>query len=88
MDPLILPTATLQELISHLTPRQREVVALLAQGKGDKEAGQILSISPRTLQAHVYRACDRAGVENRVQLIVVYAMWQAVTLSVVPKADV
>lgn len=78
MDPLTLQAPAISELVSRLTPRQREIVSMLAQGKSNKEAATLLSISGATVKDHVYKACRRLEVENRTQLIVVFAMWKAI----------
>lgn len=52
-----------------LTPRQREVLQLLAEGKSAKEIGAILGISARTAEAHKYRMMDDLGVKTTAQLV-------------------
>ncbi len=37
---------------AQLTPREREVLQLIAQGQSNKEAGRELGISPRTIEVH------------------------------------
>jgi DNA-binding NarL/FixJ family response regulator len=41
------------ELLADLTPREREVLALLAAGRGSKQIALQLAISPRTLGTHI-----------------------------------
>jgi LuxR family quorum-sensing system transcriptional regulator CciR len=53
-----------------LTPRQRDCVALVAQGKSDWEIGQLLGISESTVHKHVEDAKRRFGVSTRIQLVV------------------
>lgn len=48
-----------------LTKRQREVLALIARGAGDKEIGARLGISPATVQKHAAGLVKRLGVPNR-----------------------
>lgn len=52
-----------------VTPRQREVLQLLAEGKSAKEIGAILDISPRTAEAHKYKMMDDLGVKTSAELI-------------------
>ncbi len=52
-----------------LTPRQREVLQLLAEGKSAKEIGAILDISPRTVETHKYKMMDDLGVKTTAELI-------------------
>jgi LuxR family transcriptional regulator, transcriptional regulator of spore coat protein len=51
-----------------LSPRERELVALLSRGHTDQEAAVRLGISPRTVTALVRGLMDRLGVDNRFQL--------------------
>ena len=52
-----------------LTPRQREVLQLIAEGKSAKEIGGILNISPRTVETHKYKMMDDLGVKTSAELI-------------------
>ena len=52
-----------------LTPRQREVLQLLAEGKSAKEIGAILEISPRTVETHKYKMMDDLGVRTSAELV-------------------
>jgi LuxR family quorum-sensing system transcriptional regulator CciR len=53
-----------------LTPRQRDCVVLVAQGKSDWEIGQLLGISESTVHKHIEDAKRRFGVSTRIQLVV------------------
>jgi DNA-binding NarL/FixJ family response regulator len=50
-----------------LTPRENEVLRLLAQGNSSAEIAQQLVISPRTVGTHVQHILAKLGVENRTQ---------------------
>jgi DNA-binding NarL/FixJ family response regulator len=50
-----------------LTPRQADVLALLARGLANKEIGEQLAMSPSTVRAHVSAIFKLLGVENRTQ---------------------
>jgi len=52
-----------------LTPRQREVVQLLAEGKSMKEAASILKIKERTVAFHKYRAMEELNVTTSAELV-------------------
>jgi len=52
-----------------LTPRQREVLALVAQGMTNRTIAAQLGVSEGTVELHVSALFDRAGVENRASLI-------------------
>ena len=52
-----------------LTPRQREVLQLLAEGRSMKEAAEILNVTPRTVAFHKYRMMEHLNLKNNVELI-------------------
>lgn len=52
-----------------LTPRQRDVLQLLAGGKSVKEIAAVLGLSPRTVEDHKYRMMETLGLENNVELV-------------------
>ncbi len=54
------------------TPREREILGLLAVGLTDKEAAVQLGISPRTVQMHLRHFCKRNAVRNRAEAA---ALW-------------
>ncbi len=52
-----------------LTPRQREVLQLLAEGRPMKEAAYILEVSTRTIAFHKYRMMEQLGLKSSAELI-------------------
>jgi two-component system NarL family response regulator len=52
-----------------LTPRQIQVLKLLADGLGYKEIGARLFLSPRTIKYHMTEIMDRLHLENRAQVL-------------------
>jgi DNA-binding NarL/FixJ family response regulator len=52
-----------------LTPRQREVLQLLAEGKVMKEVGGILNMSTRTVAYHKYRMMEVLGAKSSAELV-------------------
>jgi DNA-binding CsgD family transcriptional regulator len=52
-----------------LTPRQREVVQLLAKGMSMKEAADILNIRERTIAFHKYRVMRRFKIRSSAELV-------------------
>lgn len=54
---------------AELTPRQREVLQLLAEGCSMKEAAQILKVTARTIAFHKYRIMDRFRLNSNAELI-------------------
>ena len=55
--------------IRKLSPRQREVLQLLAEGKSAKEVASILCISPRTVEFHKYRIMEELGISTSAELV-------------------
>ena len=55
--------------VSNLTPRQREILALLAEGKSAKEIARALDISHRTVEYHKYQAMESLGVGTNAELV-------------------
>jgi DNA-binding NarL/FixJ family response regulator len=53
-----------QKSVAHLTPRQREVLQLVAEGKSLKEIADILHVSKRTAEFHKYRIKDELGLRT------------------------
>jgi DNA-binding CsgD family transcriptional regulator len=58
------------ERLAVLTEREREVMALVAQGLTNEEIGQRLFMSPATAKTHVSRAMLKLGARDRAQLVV------------------
>lgn len=52
-----------------LTPREREVLTLVAGGQSNKEAGRVLGISPRTIEVHRARIMEKIGAKNAADLV-------------------
>jgi DNA-binding NarL/FixJ family response regulator len=52
-----------------LTPRQREIVQFVAEGKTAKEIGAILGISARTVESHKYELMQALGLERSAELV-------------------
>jgi DNA-binding NarL/FixJ family response regulator len=52
-----------------LTPRQREVLQLLAEGKSMKEVASILNLTPRTVAFHKYRMMEQLNVKSTAELV-------------------
>jgi DNA-binding CsgD family transcriptional regulator len=50
-----------------LTPREREVVDWLGEGKSNWSIGQILGCSEETVKKHLQRAYRKLGVETRME---------------------
>ena len=55
--------------VAAMTPRQREVLRLFAEGRTAKEIGAELGISPRTVETHKYELMTTAGIKTSVELV-------------------
>jgi DNA-binding NarL/FixJ family response regulator len=56
--------------LGELTPREREVVALIALGLSNEEISKKIYISPSTAKTHATRAMTKLGARDRAQLVV------------------
>jgi DNA-binding NarL/FixJ family response regulator len=54
-----------------LTPREREMVALVATGLSNQEIAEQMFLSPFTVRAHVQRAMTKLEARDRAQLVVI-----------------
>lgn len=61
------------DAVSALTPREQDVLGLVAQGMTNKEIARQLAISPATVKAHVERIIAKLGVADRTQAAVLAA---------------
>ena len=52
-----------------LTSRQGDVLALLGEGRSDREIGEILHLTEATVRSHVHNILQRLGVKNRAQAV-------------------
>jgi DNA-binding CsgD family transcriptional regulator len=56
------------ELPVTLTPQQRQIAVLAAQGLTNKQIGERLFLSPRTVATHLYQLFPRLGITSRAAL--------------------
>jgi RNA polymerase sigma factor (sigma-70 family) len=59
--------------LAQLTPREREILALVGEGKTNREIGQELYLAEKTVKNHVSRLLAKLGVERRLQAAVLAA---------------
>ena len=69
MADLDLSPGTQDGRLRDLSPREREVLQLLAEGKSMKEVAAILEISPRTVEFHKYRTMELLGLKTVAELV-------------------
>jgi two-component system, NarL family, response regulator NreC len=55
--------------ISTLTPREREVLKLLAEGNSVKEIAVLLALSVKTVEAHKFNLMRKLDIHNKAQLV-------------------
>jgi DNA-binding NarL/FixJ family response regulator len=55
--------------VAALTPRQREILQLVAEGRSTKDIGSRLDISPRTVEFHKYQLMSALKLQSSAELI-------------------
>ena len=68
-DRLILNKRTQTATSAELTPRQRNVLRLIAEGLSAKEIGPLLKISSKTVEYHRSAILQKLGLRNTADLI-------------------
>lgn len=63
--------ATAEPQLETLTPREREVLALVGRGRSNAEIAQALVLSPLTAKTHVARLFAKLAARDRAQLVVI-----------------
>ncbi|MFK4070210.1 AAA family ATPase [Streptomyces sp. NPDC029674] len=61
-------TDTAPDALAELSPQQRQIVRLAARGMTNREIGEKLFLSPRTVSSHLYRTFPKLGITARSQL--------------------
>lgn len=67
------PDSTETQKIGILTPRQQQVLRLLAEGRTQKEIASIIDVSTRTVEFHKYELMRRLAVRTKAELMAVAA---------------
>jgi len=52
-----------------LTPREEQVVALVADGLSNREVAHGLCLSEHTIKKYLFRIFDKLGISSRVELV-------------------
>ena len=68
MKSFLDPTDEPDKLESRLTPRQREVLQLVAEGHSNKEIANILKVSTKTVEFHKYNLMQALGIRTTAEL--------------------
>ena len=67
--PLIERSARDQRLLEKLTPRQRQILILIAEGKSTKEIARVLNISVKTVETHRSQLTERLNIHDVAGLV-------------------
>ena len=69
MEESFIRNPEVKHVSKELTPRQREVLQLLAEGRPMKEAAYILGVTTRTIAFHKYRMMEQLKLKSSAELI-------------------
>ena len=61
-------TGTAPDALAELSPQQQQIIHLAARGLTNREIGERLFVSPRTVSSHLYRSFPKLGITARSQL--------------------
>ena len=64
----------------HLSPRQLQILSLIAEGCTDKEVAGRLDMSARTVDSHLRRLYERHGLHSRAALVATWLLEGGVPL--------
>jgi DNA-binding NarL/FixJ family response regulator len=65
--------------LAELTPREREVLELVAQGLSNAEIAETLTLERTTIKSHVQRILNKLGARNRVEIVIAAYEWGLIT---------
>jgi DNA-binding NarL/FixJ family response regulator len=72
---------TAHRLVAQLTPRERQLLPLLAEGLDDMAMAERLGISHKTVRNYMVNVLDKLEVHSRLQALVLAAHYGLVTLA-------
>lgn len=59
----------IQQRLSHLTPREHEVMSMVTDGKSNKEIANALGVSAKTIEAHRARVMEKMQAGSLAELV-------------------
>jgi two-component system, NarL family, nitrate/nitrite response regulator NarL len=62
-----LGEAATKDRLPHLTPREQQILSILVQGRSNKEIGNTLHLSEKTIKHHLTNILQKLRVRNRVE---------------------
>ena len=65
------PSASEGAALEMVTPREREILALVGRGLANAEIAEALVVSPLTVKTHLARLFSKLGARDRAQLVVI-----------------
>jgi DNA-binding CsgD family transcriptional regulator len=54
----------------HITPRENNIIAIMAKGLSNKEIAYELGITAMTVKNHIYNIYQKAGAKSKVELLI------------------
>lgn len=69
IDETVSPAKSHDENVESLTPRETEVLAYIVQGYTNRQIGEVLNISVRTVEGHRANLSGKLGLQSRVDLV-------------------
>ncbi|MCX5366650.1 response regulator transcription factor [Streptomyces sp. NBC_00124] len=79
------PVAAAQQGLQSLTPREREILLLVAAGLPDADIADKLTLQEATVRSHIYHLSEKLTLRDRAQLVV-FAYQSGFTVPTVPDA--
>ncbi len=71
MDVYIKPKSNTAGLVAaDLTDREKEILSMIGQGKQSKHIGDVLCITPATVDTHTRNIKSKLNIDNRLQLVI------------------
>ena len=70
---LVKTGANQPKVLDSLSPQERRVLALIAEGKTNKEVGTAMNLSEKTVKNYLANVFDKLGINTRTQAAIIYA---------------